>query len=256
MARGILARYMQAMEFEDDAIILSARAHGENHAVADLFTARRGRWAGLVYGGQSRRTTPVLQAGNGVRAAWKGRLGDSLGHFTLELETPRAATLMQDRLALAALSAFCATAAACLPEREAHPAVYDALCVCLDTLDDSALWPALMARWELGLLSAIGFGLTLDRCAATGVREDLVFVSPKSAHAVSRAAGEPYRDRLLPLPAFLSGGSRSASLEEALAALETTGYFLETRSLHPAGKTLPEARRRALALLKAARESG
>ncbi|HXI87434.1 MAG TPA: DNA repair protein RecO C-terminal domain-containing protein, partial [Parvularculaceae bacterium] len=117
-----------------------------------------------------------------------------------------------------------------------------AMVVLLDNLGASDVWPALMARWELGLLAELGFGLSLDRCAATGARENLIYVSPRSASAVSAEAGAPYKDKLLPLPAFLRGASNEATREDAIDALKTTGYFIETRILHLAGKTLPEAR--------------
>lgn len=237
------------MEFIDEGVILSARAHGETHAVADIFTARHGRWAGLVYGGQGRRMQPVLQAGNEVRAEWKGRLDESLGHFSLELTHSRAGALLHDRVALSALSAVCAVAAACLPEREAHAPAYRAMAVLLEALEDIDVWPPIFARWELGLLAELGFGLSLDQCAATGVREDLIYVSPRSGRAVSSAAGEPYKDKLLPLPEFLRDGASGATLMDAIGALNLSGYFIEARILHPANRELPEARRRLSDLL-------
>lgn len=238
------------MDFTDEGVILAARAHGENHAVAEIFTASHGRWAGLVHGGQGRRMRPLLQPGNAVRIEWKGRLAESLGHFSLELDHAYAGELMQDRLSLAGLTAACAVASACLPEREAHPRAYQAMKILIANLEHAEVWPALMARWELGLLAELGFGLTLDRCASTGARENLIYVSPRSACAVSAEAGEPYKDKLLPLPAFLRGASNGASREEAIAALTTTGYFIETRILHLSDKTLPEARLRLVNLLK------
>ncbi len=238
------------MDFIDEGVILGARAYGETHAVAEILTPSRGRWSGLVYGGQGRNARPLLQAGNQVRAEWKGRLDESLGHFTLELALARAAELMHDRLSLAALSATCAMASAAVPEREPHAPVYHAMTVLLGALDDPDVWPALMARWELGLLAELGFGLTLDRCAATGARDNLIYVSPRSASAVSAEAGEPYKEKLLPLPAFLRGAAREASAEEAIAALTTTGYFIETRILHLANKPLPEARANLIELLR------
>lgn len=238
------------MEFVDDGIILAARAHGESAAVADILTPHHGRWAGLVYGGQGRTKTPLLQPGNGVKATWKGRLDDSLGFFTLELTQARAAALMQDRLSLAALTAACAVASATLPERQAHGRVYHTLRILFDHLDNIDIWPALMARWELGLLSELGFGLTLDRCAATGARENLIYVSPKSASAVCAEAGEPYKDRMLPCPSFLREASADASRADAVAGLRTTGHFIETRILHAANQELPDARRRLFELLR------
>ena len=238
------------MEFTDEGVILNARGHGETHAVADVFTATHGRWAGLVYGGQGRKMQPVLQPGNGVRVTWRGRGGDSLGHFAVELTEPRAGELMQERLSLAALSAVSSVALACLPEREAHAPSYQAMTVLLDMLEDREVWPGLMARWELGLLSELGFGLTLDRCAATGARKNLIYVSPKSAQAVSAEAGEPYKDKLLMLPPFLRGVLADTTSDDLVNALETTGYFIETRILHPSDRELPEPRRKILEMLK------
>lgn len=238
------------MDFTDDGIILSARAHGETAAVAEIFTPHHGKWAGLVYGGQGRTQRPVLQPGNGVKAHWKGRLDESLGFFSFELTHARAGELMQDRLSLAGLTAACAVAAATLPEREAHARVYHTMRILLDHLGDIDVWPALMARWELGLLAELGFGLTLDRCAATGARDELIYMSPKSASAVCAAAGEPYRDKMLPLPAFLRDASAEATLADALDGLRTTGHFIETRLLHSTHADMPEARRRVIDLLR------
>lgn len=240
------------MDFTDEGIVLGARPHGENHAVAAIFTHLHGRWAGLVHGGQGRHKRPLLQAGNAVKTEWKGRLEESLGFFALELMHAHAAELMHDRLSLGGLNAACAVAAECLPEREAHSRAYHAMRILIDNLDKIDMWPALMARWELGLLAELGFGLTLDRCAATGTADNLIYVSPKSACAVSAEAGAPYKDKLLPLPAFLSGASSEASLAEAIDALKTTGYFIETRILHLADKELPPARAQLLELLSRA----
>ena len=124
------------MEFTDEGVILNARAHGETHAVVDVFTAAHGRWAGLVYGGQGRRMQPILQPGNGVRVAWRGRGGDSLGHYTIELTQARAGELMQERQSLAALSAAASMALACLPEREVHTPSYQGMTVLLDMMDN------------------------------------------------------------------------------------------------------------------------
>ncbi len=239
------------MNFTDTGIILDARAHGETHAIADVFTESHGRWAGLVYGGQGRKMRPLLQPGNEVTLEWKGRGEDTLGHFSLEMSHARAGEAMGERLSLAALSAACAVALATLPEREPHTRAYAAMSVLLANLDEIAIWPALMARWELGLLAELGFGLTLDRCAASGVRENLIYVSPRSACAVSAEAGEPYKDKLLPLPPFLRGASSEASLAEAIDALTTTGFFIETRILHLSDRQLPEARLRVVELLSA-----
>jgi DNA repair protein RecO (recombination protein O) len=237
------------MQWTDEGIILSVRAHGETTAIAEILTRAHGRHLGLVHGGRSRKLRPVLQTGNHVDAVWKARLSEHLGHVTLELRRGYAAAAMEDALALAALTSIAALARL-LPERDPHPSLYEVTLFVLGFLDDASVWPALYVRWELALLSELGFGLDLTECAATGSNDNLVYVSPKSARAVSASAGEPYRDKLLRLPAFLTrtrqAGVMAGDIGDGLAL---TGHFLETRALAPRGEAMPEARRRLAQML-------
>jgi DNA repair protein RecO (recombination protein O) len=230
------------MQWTDEGIILSVKPHGETAAVAEIFTRAHGRHLGLVHGGRSRKLRPVLQTGNHVDATWKARLADHLGHMLVDLRKGYAAQAMEDPLALAGLSSLCALARL-LPERDPHPALFEVALFVLGYLDEPEVWPALMVRWELALLDELGFGLDLGACAATGVKEDLVYVSPKSGRAVSAAAGADYKDRLLTLPGFLVKGRQgSATLDDVVAGLALTGHFLEARVLIPRSEAMPAAR--------------
>lgn len=233
------------MEWRDDGIILGARPHGESHAMVEIFCASAGRWTAMVHGGQSRTKQPILQSGNEVQFTWRGRHESQTGHFIVELSKPHAAKAMGDPLALLALSACCHTLSALLPERDAEPQLFEATKVLLANMEEPDLWPILYAKWELGLLEALGAGLDLKSCAATGqLVEDgasLAFMSPKTARAVSIEAGLPYQDRLLPLPTFLIDQG-DPQRQDIPAALKMTGYFIEQKLFAPAHKSLPEAR--------------
>lgn len=238
------------MNWSDEGVILSVRPHGETAAVVEILTRQHGRHLGLVHGGRSRKTRPVLQSGNHVSVAWKARLADHLGHMSVELIRGYAASAMDDAAALGGLTSLCALARL-MPERDPHPNLYEVTLFVLAYLDDASVWPALLARWELALLDELGFGLDLARCAATGANDDLVYVSPKTGRAVSASAGEPYRDRLLPLPPFLLPGRKaSVAPGDVARAFSLTGYFLEQRVFAPRGEGLPEPRTRLAALLK------
>lgn len=230
------------MNWTDEGIILSVRGLGETAAVAEMLTRRHGRHLGLVHGGRSRRLRPVLQIGNHVRVEWKARLADQLGHMTLELERGFAAEAMADAGRLAGLSSL-VTLARQLPERDPHPNLYEITLFVLGFLDDPSVWPALMVRWEMALLDELGFGLDLGECAATGSNDDLIYVSPRTGRAVSASAGEPYKDRLLGLPAFLRGKSGGhVTTEDIRVGFKLTGHFLETRVLVPRDATMPDVR--------------
>ena len=230
------------MEWQQTGVVLGVLRHGETSAIVDLFTRERGRWKGLVRGGRSRTMRPVLQPGNTVEATWRARLEDHLGAFTIEPLSFRAARLIDEPFKLSGLTAL-TELTQLLPEREAHERVFDALAIVLDALEDDDVWPALYVRWELGLLDDLGYGLDLTKCAATGANDDLIYVSPKSARAVSASAGEPYREKLLALPAFLRGRSQEIpEPADVLAGLELTGFFLHRHLFTARGIAPPEAR--------------
>ena len=231
-------------------MILSVRPHGETAAVLELFTRRNGRHLGLVHGGRSRKLRPILQIGNHVEASWKARLADNLGHFALELRKSYAALVLDDAAALAALASIAALARL-LPERDPHPNLFEVTLFVLGYLDEREVWPALLVRWELALLEELGFGLDLTTCAATGTATDLSYVSPKSGRAVSAAAGEPYKERLLALPHFLLGRApEGVTAADVAAGLALTEHFLLARVLRPRDLALPEARQRLLSYLR------
>ena len=236
------------MDWTDEGIVLSARKHGESAAIVNLMTRAHGRHAGLVHGGAGRRARGVLQPGNEVAATWRARLAEHLGTYTCELAWARAASVLHDPDCLAGLTAACALTDAALPEREPYVAVFANLVHLLQQIEESDQWPADYVRWEIALLRELGFGLDLGRCAVTGVREGLAYVSPNSGRAVTAAAAEPYRDRLLRLPAFvLAGddeGAWDGSASDILAGLALAGHFLENHVLGPQNAPLPAARLR------------
>ena len=230
------------MNWDDEGIVLGVRRHGEANAIAEVMTLAHGRHLGLVRGGAGSRMRPVLQPGNTVRVTWRARLDEHLGHYTVEGLRLRTGDLMASAHAVYGvthLAALCRL----LPERDPHGDVHDALAAILDHLADRTIAAVLIARFELQMLTELGFGLDLDQCAASGVTADLIYVSPRSGRAVSRLAGEPWRDRMLHLPAFLQAqGDGVPEADELARAFALTGFFLERHVLAPRGVAMHDAR--------------
>ncbi|HEX4408448.1 MAG TPA: DNA repair protein RecO [Xanthobacteraceae bacterium] len=229
------------MEWTDEGIVLGVKRHGETSAILELMTESHGRHLGLVRGGAGRRLRGVLQPGNILRATWRARLDEHLGNYAVEGLNLRAAGFLP---AAHAVHGVTHLAALCrlLAERELHAAIYHALDEVLTALDDPRVAAPMLARFELDFLAELGFGLDLSSCAATGASRDLIYVSPKSGRAVSRDAGEAYRDRLLRLPAFLHAEAGPGSTGDIADAFALTGFFLERHAFAPRGLMLPEAR--------------
>ncbi|HUO21484.1 MAG TPA: DNA repair protein RecO [Caulobacteraceae bacterium] len=230
------------MEWEDDAFVLSARAYGETGAIVELLTAEHGRHAAHVAGGASRRMKPFLQPGARVIARYRARVSEALGSASIEPVGEGPAALFDDPVALMGLAAAAAVAAGALPEREPHPGAFYGLEAFIAALAATQAWPAVFVRFEAGLLQDLGFGLDLSRCAATGSLDDLIYVSPRTGRAVSRGAGEPYKDKLLALPPFLLGAQAGLAVGDVGAGLDLTGHFLEQFVFGPLNRPLPPAR--------------
>jgi DNA repair protein RecO (recombination protein O) len=229
------------MEWTDEGVVLGVKRHGETSVILELMTRAHGRHLGLVRGGSGARLRGVLQLGNAVRATWRARLDEHLGLYTVEGSNLRAAGFLAAAHAVHGVTHLAALSRL-LAEREPHASIYEALQTILDRLDDPRVAGWMIARFELDFLAELGFGLDLSVCAATGAKDDLAYVSPRSGRAVSRAAGEAYRDKLMRLPAFLHSEHAAESASDLADAFALTGFFLDRYAFAPRGLPLPEAR--------------
>ncbi|MEO0329800.1 MAG: DNA repair protein RecO [Pseudomonadota bacterium] len=226
------------MEWQDEGLVLGVRNHGETSAIVELMTLAHGRHMGLVRGGRSRKLRPVLQPGNSLNIEWRARLEEHLGMFTLEPQNLRAGELMQSQIGIYGIQLI-GSHLRLLPERDPHPGLYRAAMVLIENLEHREIAASLMIRFELVLLEELGFGLDLERCASTGNTDHLIHVSPKSGRAVSKLAGEPWADKLLPLPQFLNrhaaSWGRVPESQDLQNGFKLCGFFLERHIYGPRG---------------------
>jgi DNA repair protein RecO (recombination protein O) len=241
------------MEWRDEAIVIGAKRHGETSVILELMTREHGRHLGLVRGGRSRRLQPVLQAGNAVEAHWRARLDEQLGTFQVEATRMSAASLIASPAALYGLSSVAALLRL-LPERDPHPALYETFGIVVEALHDPVHAAPLVVRFEMALLGELGFGLDLSRCAATGAKVGLAYVSPRSGRAVTAEGAGAFADRLLPLPPFLRGEGLGAypTPAEVAEGFRLTGFFLDRHVFVPRGAAPPQTRDSYVAAVTAA----
>lgn len=231
------------MEWRDHGIIIGVKRYGESSAIVEMLTREHGRHMGIVKGGRSARMQTMLQPGNSADCVWRARLEEHLGSYQMEVTRSRAADIMGAPLALHGINML-GWLLRLLPERDPHPDVYETVEMMIDHLGEAHISPVLMVRFELEILAELGFGLDLSCCAATGRTDDLAYVSPKSGRAVSREAGEPWRDRLLALPGFMVGRTtaNAPAADDIRNGFALTGYFLQRDVLGPRGLQASDSR--------------
>jgi len=230
----------------ENAIMLSCRKLGENSAIVNVMTLEHGMYAGMVKGINSKTKRGIYQIGNLVSLKWQARLAEQLGMIQCELTKPVAALLMDTPLKLSILNAAVAITEKILLEREKHETVFSHFYHLLEALCEDRDYLIAYVRLEYSLLAASGFGLDLASCAATGSREGLIYVSPRSGRAISEAAGKPYHDKMLPLPPFLQPYPlpHTSTIHHIIDGMNLCGYFIRERVLHYRHLKIPEARLR------------
>jgi DNA repair protein RecO (recombination protein O) len=217
------------MHIRAAAFICAVRPHGEHGAVVRVLTRDHGLLGGYVQGAHARDKRPILIPANEVAVELRARTETQLPSLTVEL-THSYGPLMQEPLAAAALTWLTTMTTHALPEGYPYPRLYDMLGGVLGAVEAAPAardWAASVVRFELSLLTELGFGFDLSQCVVTGARDDLQWISPKSGGAVSRTAGADYAAKLLAFPKFLRDGTTAPDWDDILAGFALTGHFLE-----------------------------
>jgi DNA repair protein RecO (recombination protein O) len=236
------------MQWTDEGIVIGVRRHGEASAILELMTREHGRHLGMVRGGFGTRMKPILQTGNSVSASWRARLDEHLGNYTVEAMRQRASNFFGAPHAIYGVTHLAALMRL-LPERDPHADLYEVFEGILDHLENPVVAAPMVARFELQMLTELGFGLDLEQCVSTGATDDLIYVSPKSGRAVSRTAGEPWADRMLRLPDFLRNNDGEPAGRDLTDGFALTGFFLARHVLEPRGLSLTDERAHFIAAL-------
>ena len=192
-------------------------------------------------GGASRKFSPILQVGAQLDLTWSARLEDHRGSFKVELVRARTVNAMNDRILTAGLTTVRTILSRVLPERHAYDNFYRTTEDLLDLLSQPKVWPLAYLHWELELLSVLGYGLDLSKCAISGCTDNLRYVSPRTGRAISEQAAGVWAPKLLNLPPIILKGSQNSG--SIIDGLKLTGYFLTKKVFNELSVNSPVSER-------------
>lgn len=220
------------MKFTDTGIIISQKNYSENSAIVKIFSQNHGIYRGFVNSPKSKKNQAIFQIGNLISFEWRCRNEDGLGNFYYsDLIKSFAAKIIFDRLKLSCCSSIFSIIESCFLEHENHHDLFNKMQEFLYKISseksDQKSFVGDYIKLELQILKALGYGVDLSSCVVTDSTANLVFVSPKSARAVSFEAGKEYKDRLLKLPPFLLAENDNIEDDHLRDGLKLSGYFLE-----------------------------
>ena len=247
-------------EWNDFGIILSAKKYGEKGLIINILTETHGRYVSWI-NYMTKSTLSSIEPGNLVKVFWKSRIIEQMGNFKIEEISSISGKIFDEKLKLQALTSLCSLLEKYLPERQSYSEVFNATKAFLNVLAmnnefDDKQWIKGYVKWEIGLLSSIGFSLDLKQCAVTGQKDNLFYVSPKTGKAVSKEGAGKFAPKLLRLPKFLGGAEviGSSLHDEIVMGLNITTYFFKNKLLSSINDTrimnLPNSRERLESMIK------
>ena len=233
------------MRWSDKGLVISVKKYGENSLILHLFTKDHGVHAGLVKYTSNKKSGYIYELGNILSVEWTGRLEEQLGFYKSELEKSYLYTIINNSLKLDSLNAICPMLSMFLPERQVNNKLYKETIEIIEHLNNNDMtWVSRYVQWELLLLSELGYGLDISRCAVTGEYKNLKYVSPKSGRAVSELGAGKWAKKLLILPEFLKKYKTNAMDNDELnSGIKLTTFFLNRYAMS-IGLKLPESRDR------------
>ncbi len=233
------------MRWESEGIVLGFNLHNEKSYILEVLTKEYGRHKGLIRGIHSKNLRSIIEPGNEVKALWSGRLETHLGNFTIEPIKSWSSLILSKKDKLTALSSLCSLISLTMAEKQPNELIYyNSKEMIKKISSDEDNWIREYINWELGLLSEIGYGIDLSKCAVTSKKDELVYVSPSSGRAVTLEGAGSYKDRLLKLPNFIVSHEYEYDNNDIMNGLELTEYFLRKRFFEPNNLNFPQSRNR------------
>ena len=233
------------MKWQDRGIIVSIKKYGESSLILNLLTEFHGLHAGLVRNSISKKNRNIYQIGNICNVEWTGRLEEQLGYYKSETENSISHNIINNSLKIDLLMSISTLISVFLADRQVNSTLFIETLNFINYLNNKGkYWLSNYIKWELILLSELGFGLDLKVCAVTGLKDDLSYVSPKSGRAVSKKGAGKWKNKLFLLPNFITKDNENTEdKNELINAIKITTFFLN-RYGASIGLKLPDVRDR------------
>ena len=162
------------MYWKDEGYLLSKNNFGENSIIIETFTFKHGKYAGVVYGGSSRKQKGKLQIGNKLLLNWKSKGENKSGYFNIELIEPVSPYFFDDKKKSVCILSATSLLKILLPERQTNRKIYNFFENMLIDLKFNN-WIKIYINWELSLIKELGFETNLKTNYGDDIKNALAF---------------------------------------------------------------------------------
>ena len=123
------------MNWEDECYLLSKRKFRENANIINVFTPNKGKVAGIVYGGNSRKIRNYLQISNKLFVFNNSKNDNKISYFKTELIKAVSPSYFNDKERTSALISLCSLLNYLLNESKPYKNIYKSFEDFIDVLN-------------------------------------------------------------------------------------------------------------------------
>jgi DNA repair protein RecO (recombination protein O) len=214
------------MNIDDISVVIEKKLLKEDSAIIKVLTKNYGIYSGVIKIDQKKKKKYLPEKSDLVHFFWQARLSEHIGYCKVELINPNFSLVMLNKAKLYSINSILELISICFKERDPYPLLFDNLLDYLKLISSSDFSFLNYILMETYILKECGYGLDLSKCASKGTSDNLYYVSPKSAKAVSKEAGEAYKNSLLKLPQFILLNKEPIEQNDVREAKQLTEYFL------------------------------
>tara|TARA_B100000965_G_scaffold67995_1_gene53429 strand:+ start:6573 stop:7253 length:681 start_codon:yes stop_codon:yes gene_type:complete len=149
------------MNWEDECFLLSKRKFRENASIINVLTLNKGKIAGIVYGGNSRKIRNYLQVSNKLFVFNNSKNENKIGYFKTELIKAISPNYFNNKEKTSALISLCSLLNSLLPESQPYKNIYKSFDKFINSLQLDN-WIILYIFFEINLIKELGYDTNLS----------------------------------------------------------------------------------------------
>ena len=150
------------MIWEDECYLLSKRKFRENANIINIFTLKKGKIDGIVYGGTSRKIRNYLQISNKLFVSHTSKSENKIGYFKTELIKPISPLYFNDKERTSALISICSLLNILLPDSQPNKKIYGSFEKLINSINLEN-WIFLYIFFEINLIKELGYDTNLAK---------------------------------------------------------------------------------------------
>ena len=159
------------MIWEDECYLLSKRKFRENASIINIFTQKKGKLDGIVYGGTSRKVKNYLQVSNKLFVSHSSKSENRIGYFKTELIKPISPLYFNDKERTSALISICSLLNTLLPEAQQNKKIYNSFEKLINSINLEN-WIFIYIFFELNLIKDLGYDTNLEQYSSDENKKD------------------------------------------------------------------------------------